>query len=232
MMALRILGNRTLAHGLPKRACFISNSNSMSSSSVDKPKKQNKSVYPRMPDGKKAITESMFDIFKTLFSRKLAAADPNEPPINYKDLRLPNTTDWATGEEKLMLLAFENGILDPYCNMPIERDGRGSKDNPIKIPSFFDNRLVACSCEEAQTFVKYTYIHVNEPKRCACGFWMELVEPPRFWEKIPKEDLLEVSMFRDMEEEGYLDDFLARKCDKDGHPVHESGAAAHGKGHH
>lgn len=136
-------------------------------------------------------------------------ADPNADPIPASKVNFPDVTESATGEYKLFLLAFENGFLDPYSQLPIERKGRGTKDNPIPIESFIDERIVGCVCEESQSFIRYSVVYKGEPKRCACGHWMKLVEAPRFWEKIPKEDLLTIPYFRELEEEGKLDKLLS-----------------------
>lgn len=139
----------------------------------------------------------------------MQAADPDAPPIPADKVNFPDITEAATGEHKLFLLAFENGFLDPYCNLPVQRNGRGTKDNPVPIESFFDERLVACVCEESQNFMRYTYVHKGELKRCNCGHWLEWKEAPRFWEKIPKEDLITIPYFRELEEEGKLDKLLS-----------------------
>lgn len=154
-------------------------------------------------------------------------ADPNDEPINADDVILPHSVEHATGPHKLLLLAFENGFLDPYSNLPIERNGRGTKDNPLPIEAFGNERMVACACETTQNHLKYTTIYRGEPKRCQCGHWMELVDAPRFWEKIPKEDLLEIPFFADLEEKGELDDLLAGKWIQDDKPQISHGHGGH-----
>lgn len=144
----------------------------------------------------------------SIFGGYVDAADPNEAPIPAEKVNFPDVTEHATGHEKLFLLAFENGILDPFCNLPTKRQGRGSKDDPVVIESFEDERMVACVCEDSQNHHKYTHLYMGEPKRCQCGHWMKLVEAPRFWEQIPKEDLVQIPWFRDLEEEGKLDKYL------------------------
>lgn len=138
-------------------------------------------------------------------------ANPSDEPIDAGEVRFAHAVDQATGERKLFLLAFENGFIDPYNNLPVERQGRGTKDNPVIIEGFGNERLVACVCENTQNHLKYTWVHRGEPKRCQCGHWMEFKDAPRFWEKIPKEDLLDIPFFADLEEKGQLDDLLAGK---------------------
>lgn len=155
-----------------------------------------------------------------IFGGGVQPADPNADPIPADKANFPDVIEHSTGEEKLFLLAFEQGIIDPYCNLPIERKGdMGSKENPILIESFMDDRMVACACEPAQNYMKYMTIYKGEQKRCQCGWWMKCVDAPRFWEKIPKEDLLDIPFFRDMEEDGYLDEFLKTGKPKKGYPL-------------
>ena len=211
-MAMRILSSaRSLPTNLPLRVCGTSSA-SMSSSSTPETVK---------PQGKKR--ESFRSVLATIFGGKVDAANAEEGPIPVDKVLFPDITEKATGEHKLLLLAFENGFLDPYCNLPTERNGRGTKDNPVKVESFINERLVACVCEETQTYVKYTHVYKGEPKRCQCGHWLELVEAPKFWEKIPKEDLLGIPYFADLEEEGKLDKLLSGELDKE---------AEHGHGGH
>uniref|UniRef100_A0A6G1S566 Cytochrome c oxidase subunit 5B, mitochondrial n=1 Tax=Aceria tosichella TaxID=561515 RepID=A0A6G1S566_9ACAR len=155
-----------------------------------------------------AKRESIKSKLASIFGGYVDPADPNEAPIPSDKVNFPDVTEHATGEEKLFLLAFENGILDPYCNLPTVRGDRGTRDNPVTIESFDDSRLIACVCEDTQNHHKYTNLYKGEPKRCQCGHWLELVDAPRFWEKIPKEDLVEIPWFRELEEEGKLDKFL------------------------
>lgn len=167
-----------------------------------------------------AKRESFKSKLASIFGGYVDPADPNEPPIPSDKVNFPDVTEHATGEEKLFLLAFENGILDPYCNLPAVRGDRGTRDNPVIIESFDDSRMVACVCEDTQNHHKFTTLYKGEPKRCQCGHWMELVDAPRFWEKIPKEDLLDIPWFRELEEEGKLDEYLKTGKLDDGHHHH------------
>lgn len=119
------------------------------------------------------------------------------------------------------MLAFEQGIIDPYCNLPVERRGGGTRDNPVKVKSFTNYRYVGCICEPNQNHVKYTILNMGEPKRCFCGHWLELVEAPKFWTKIPKEDLLTIPYFMELEAEGKLDAVLAGEEPDDHHHGHD-----------
>lgn len=224
-MAMRILVTRLVqassataspAGGLPMRVCVASMSSS-STPATQAPKS------PATTTGQKK-RESLRSRLASVFGGYVDPADPDEPPIPSDKVNFPDVTEFATGEEKLFLLAFENGILDPYCNLPAVRGDRGTKDNPVPIESFEHSRIVACACEKTQNHFKYTIVYKGEPKRCQCGHWMELVDAPRFWEQIPKEDLITIPWFRELEEEGKLDKYLQTgKLEDDHH---------HGAGHH
>ena len=215
-MAMRILASRLVqqAQGnLQMRVCSASMSSTPAAPPSSKAPAKSPSYQPKR--------ESLKSKLASIFGGTVDPADPNEPPLPSDKVNFPDVTEHATGEEKLFLLAFESGNLDPYCNLPVERQGRGTADNPVIVESFFDERLVACTCEEAQNYVKYMYVYKGEPKRCSCGHWIKCVDAPRFWEKIPKEDLLEITWFRDLEEEGKLDKFLQTgKLDDDHHGHH------------
>lgn len=213
---MRILSSKLLSGTVPRRACV----SSMSSSSGDNVPKTTtaQSTAPttrkKLPDKKESLKSLLASLIP---GGKFEPADPSEPPIDPRETRLPESVERCTGEEKLYLLAFENGILDPYCNLPIARGDKGkTKEDAIKIESFFDHRRVACTCEPNQTFYRYTLVLRGEPKRCHCGYWLELVDAPRFWLKLPKEELLDIQFFRDLQDEGLLDKYLAGEIsDKD-----------------
>lgn len=208
-MAMRILTSRLVqttsnSGSLPVRACLTAQ---ISSSTPAAPPTKSKSPVPVVAEAK-VKRESLRSRLASIFGGRVDPADPSQPAIPADEVNFPNIVDRATGEEKLLLLAFENGVLDPYCNLPIERRGRGSRDNPVKVESFFDERIVACVCEPMQNSHRFSVYYKGEPKRCQCGHWIEVVDAPRFWEKIPKEDLVQVDFFKKLEEKGKLDKFL------------------------
>lgn len=44
--------------------------------------------------------------------------------------------------------------------------------------------MIACLCEDDATSLNYLWVHMDEPKRCACGYWFKLVPAKKFWEDI------------------------------------------------
>lgn len=214
MSIFKICSNRILSANVPMRIGVTSRA---SMSSVASPPPSG------VTDGKKPVKkrESFRSIMASIFGGYVDPADPNEPPIPSDLVNFPDVTEQATGYAKLLLLAFENGFIDPYCLMPIERNNRGSKDNPVLVETFFDERLVGCVCEETQNSFRFTTVYRGEPKRCACGHWMKIVDAPKFWEKIPKEDLLTIPYFMILESEGKLDKVLSGELTLEGNKIHK-----------
>ena len=44
--------------------------------------------------------------------------------------------------------------------------------------------MIACLCEDDATSLNYLWVHMDDPKRCACGYWFKLVPAKKFWEDI------------------------------------------------
>lgn len=82
----------------------------------------------------------------------------------------------------------------------------------MPIESFLNERIVG---ETSQSYIKYTTLYRDEPKRCGCGHRIKLVDAPKFWQKIPKDDLLTIPYFMELEEEGLLDKALSGELDKE-----------------
>lgn len=226
-MASRILSKRLLTASLRSNVGLTSKTSMSSSSSTPSTTKKQSSVKSQDHVPTK---ESPF-IRYWPFQKNYLPANANDGPISEKDMMMPEVVEASTGEEKLVLLAFENGFIDPYCTLPTSREGKGTKDNPVIIESFFPERMIACVCEPEQTFHNFTHINYGEKKRCQCGYWMEMREAPRFWEKIPKEELLDITFFRDLEEDGLLDDYLNGKYEEVIHKL-EAQADAQQISHH
>jgi len=79
----------------------------------------------------------------------------------------------ATGLEKREMLAAAAGNDDPY-HVKVLKRGPGTKEQPTKIPSVFESRIIGCICEEDATVINYMWLHEGEPKRCECGYWFDI----------------------------------------------------------
>ncbi|KAH7642496.1 cytochrome c oxidase subunit 5B, mitochondrial [Dermatophagoides farinae] len=97
-------------------------------------------------------------------------------------VRFPKDDDHATGEERLVRMAIARGNKDPF-DLQEQVRGPGTKDNPNIVKTFSGTRMVGCKCEEDSSAIKYMWLHLNEPKRCECGFWFKAVPAEKFWEQ-------------------------------------------------
>merc|ERR1712039_380192 len=78
------------------------------------------------------------------------------------DQVMPDPVEHATGLEKYELLAKL----------------AGNEENPTIINAMDNYRMVGCVCAEEDTNIKWTWLSEGAPKRCECGFWMELKSHP------------------------------------------------------
>lgn len=166
----------------------------------------NEPVEDKKPK-KEVKRESLKSMFLSLF-KGMESGIEKEKIIDLNEIKLPHVAELSTGESKLLLLAYEHGMVDPYDTFPYENAGRHGLtiDDPIKIQCWGDERIVACKCEPASTYLCFKRISKYEgPTRCNCGFWIEAVEGDRFWEKLPKDELLTIPHFRFLYENGKLD---------------------------
>ena len=100
----------------------------------------------------------------------------------------------SLGLEKYELLAKQAGNEDPFFLKAVQR-AKGTKDAPTIIHAMDNYRMVGCVCNEEDTNIKWTWLsevsinvlimfNVNDnclqghPKRCECGYWMELKTHP------------------------------------------------------
>jgi len=93
------------------------------------------------------------------------------------DLSMPDPLEHATGLEKYELLAKQAGNEDPFFLKAVQRT-KGTKDTPTIIHAMDNYRMVGCVCNEEDTNIKWTWLCEGVPKRCECGYWMELKTHP------------------------------------------------------
>ncbi|CAL9682460.1 unnamed protein product [Knipowitschia caucasica] len=87
---------------------------------------------------------------------------------------IPSDKDQATGLEKVIMRAMEEGT-DPYSMMK-PKEYAGSKSDPHLVPSISNKRIVGCVCDEDNTAVIWFWLHEGEPQRCpSCGAHYKLV---------------------------------------------------------
>uniref|UniRef100_A0A6G1S801 Cytochrome c oxidase subunit 5B, mitochondrial n=1 Tax=Aceria tosichella TaxID=561515 RepID=A0A6G1S801_9ACAR len=108
-------------------------------------------------------------------SRRSFSTTPNTAFLSklFKSEYGPNPLEHASGLEKKQLLAELQGNDDPF-DLSIAKRGPGTKDTPNIVTSVFHERLIGCVCEEEASTVVWMWLRLNEPKRCACGYWFKL----------------------------------------------------------
>lgn len=77
-------------------------------------------------------------------------------------------------EQPNKLERVKSAFISPY-DYHIMSHGPGTKDNPNKIPSANNSRIVGCICDENSTDINFMELNKDDPKCCECGFWFELV---------------------------------------------------------
>ncbi|XP_065843346.1 cytochrome c oxidase subunit 5B, mitochondrial-like [Oscarella lobularis] len=88
---------------------------------------------------------------------------------------IPSDTEQATGLDKNEHDALMAGVEDPF-NMSINVIDWGTRANPKKVPSMFDERLVGCVCEPDAVQVLWMKLTAGPPQRCSCGHWFVLTK--------------------------------------------------------
>eukprot|EP00088_Acartia_fossae_P044999 TRINITY_DN4807_c0_g1_i1.p1 TRINITY_DN4807_c0_g1~~TRINITY_DN4807_c0_g1_i1.p1 ORF type:complete len:149 (-),score=29.62 TRINITY_DN4807_c0_g1_i1:116-508(-) len=93
------------------------------------------------------------------------------------DQQMMDPLEHATGLEKYELLAKQAGNMDPFFLRAVSRS-KGTKDSPTIVHAMDNYRMVGCVCNEEDTNIKWTWLCEGVPKRCECGYWMELKSHP------------------------------------------------------
>ena len=60
--------------------------------------------------------------------------------------------------------------------MRVYKRVQGDKGTPTVVPSFYQDRIVGCICEEDATCVNWMWLSKGEVKRCECGYFFKLVD--------------------------------------------------------
>lgn len=67
----------------------------------------------------------------------------------------------------------------PYEELKVEIDIKSSKDNPMKVNAYGDERTIACVCDD----MHFMTLKKGPPVKCRCGYWFQLVDANKFWIK-------------------------------------------------
>jgi len=85
----------------------------------------------------------------------------------------------VTGIEKRELDQRLSGNADPFKMSTAIRTGpKGTKENPIMVPSMMEERIVGCTCDEDSPQINWIVIKQNEMKRCVCGNAFKVYKAP------------------------------------------------------
>lgn len=65
----------------------------------------------------------------------------------------------------------------PYQEDEIDIDEKSSKENPMRVSAFGDERTIACICGD----IHFMTLKKGPPVTCKCGYWFQLVDQKKFW---------------------------------------------------
>lgn len=88
---------------------------------------------------------------------------------------IPQNEDHATGMEKLEMDLKAAGIEDPF-HLKVKNVPPGTRENPTKVPSVFEKRMIGCICEEESTTINWMWLERGGTQRCNCGHFFQLTE--------------------------------------------------------
>uniref|UniRef100_A0A6G1SIL2 Cytochrome c oxidase subunit 5B, mitochondrial n=1 Tax=Aceria tosichella TaxID=561515 RepID=A0A6G1SIL2_9ACAR len=68
---------------------------------------------------------------------------------------------------------------NPYEELRVELDSNSSRENPMKINAYGNERTIACVCDD----MHFMTLKKGPPVKCKCGYWFQLVDADKFWKK-------------------------------------------------
>jgi len=89
----------------------------------------------------------------------------------------PADYEKVTGIEKRELDQRLAGNADPF-KMNVRTGPKGTKTNPIMVPSMMPERIVGCTCDPDSPQINWIIVKQGEMKRCICGNCFMLYEAP------------------------------------------------------
>ena len=67
----------------------------------------------------------------------------------------------------------------PYEEIQVEIDVKSTKDKPMKVNAYGDERTIACVCDD----MRFMTLKKGPPVKCQCGYWFQLVDAKKFWDQ-------------------------------------------------
>lgn len=74
--------------------------------------------------------------------------------------------------------AKEIDTKSPYEELKVKLDPKSTKENPMKVNAYGDERTIACVCDD----IHFMTLKKGPSVKCKCGYWFQLVEAKKFWE--------------------------------------------------
>lgn len=65
----------------------------------------------------------------------------------------------------------------PYEEVKVEIDVNSSREKPMKVNAYGEERTIACVCDD----IHFMTLKKGPPIKCKCGFWFQLVDAKKFW---------------------------------------------------
>lgn len=67
----------------------------------------------------------------------------------------------------------------PYEELKVDIDEKSTKENPMKVNAYGDERSIACVCDD----MHFMTLKKGPPVKCKCGYWFKLVDADKFWNR-------------------------------------------------
>merc|ERR1711860_54419 len=118
-------------------------------------------------------------ISRAFFNSSIRASslDSNKKDVPAANKEAPKENwEYSENDERFEFLKRIVGKEDPFEMSVHVNVEKGTFEKPNLIPTTEDHRMIGCLCDEDDIDVKYTQLHLGEPKRCDCGTWFKLIK--------------------------------------------------------
>lgn len=80
-----------------------------------------------------------------------------------------------------MISAQEIETKSPYQELRVNMNFKTTKNNPIKVNAYGEERTIACVCDD----LHFLTLKKGPPIHCKCNQWFQLVDAKKFWKGQP-----------------------------------------------
>lgn len=98
-------------------------------------------------------------------------------PKLYKTLQRPLLLSQCLRHESIQ--AKDITTRSPYEELRVDIEHSSSKDKPMKVNAYGDERTIACVCDD----MRFMTLKKGPPVKCRCGYWFQLVDAKKFWDE-------------------------------------------------